>query len=165
MSTNNITQAQQRNLITALGRPMAMMIIKQLHAGNARRPGGPAVNNTQPIYAANNDYDGLIDGMLIRHLTVTVVQGFFETVLALQPKHIHALRDEGITHPHDLENFTSTEFNHVIRSLKSKAALPGLAVVRLKQTCNFFQYLFDTNRKIKDSYWTHNSIKSHAVQF
>ena len=123
------------------------------------------MNNTLTIYAANNDYDKAIGGVLVQHLTTAAVRAFFETVLSLLPKHIHTLREEGITHPHDLANFTSTEFDHVIRILKGKAALPGLAVVQLKQTCNFFQYLFDTNRKIKDHYLTHESIKSHAVQF
>ena len=114
MSTNNTSNAQQRDLVTALGHPMAMMIIGQLRAGDALLPVGPVVNNIQPIYAANNDYDEAIDGVLIQHLTTVAVREFFETVLSLLPKHIHALREEGITHPHDLTNFTSTKFDHVI---------------------------------------------------
>ena len=160
---NIITRDMERDLIAALGRPMAMMILANLQAG--QRPAGPVVNNTQPVYAANNDYDEAVDGAIVQHLTVNAVQTYFETTLTLAPKHIHALRDEGITHPHDLAQFTSTEFENVIQSVKGKAALPGLAVVRLKQTCDFFQYLEMTNRAIKSQYLTADSIKSHAVQY
>ena len=111
---------------------MAMMLIAKLRAGNSQRPVGPIMNNTQLIYAANNDYDEAIDGVLVQHLTVATVQSFFETTLALLPKHVHALREEGITHPHDLAQFTCTEFDFVIRNVKTKTVLPGLAVVRLK---------------------------------
>ena len=79
-----------------------------------------------------------IDGAVVQHLTVNAVQTYFETTLALAAKHIHALREEGITHPHDLAQFTSTEFEAVIRSVKGRAPLPGLAVVRMKQSCDFF---------------------------
>ena len=49
--------------------------------------------------------------------------------------------------------------------MKGKAALPGLTVVRLKQSCDFFRMLGVTNRKIQSQYLTHNSIKSHAVRY
>ena len=52
--------------------------------------------------------------------------------LSLAPKHINALRDDGITHPKDLAQFNSKEFDMVIRSMKGKAALPGIAQIRLK---------------------------------
>ena len=107
-----ITRDQERDLITALGRPMALMILASLRAG--QHPAGPVVNNTQPVYAANNDYDEAIDGAVVQHLTVNAVQTYFETTLALLAKHIHALREEGITHPHNLAQFTSTEFDAVI---------------------------------------------------
>ena len=54
----------------------------------------------------------------------------------------------------------------VIRSMKGRqAALPGLAQIRLKQACDFFQFILATGRNMKDQYLTHNSIKSHAIQF
>ena len=142
---------------------MALMILANLCAG--QRPAGPVMNNTQPVYAANNNYDEAIDGVIVQHLTVNAVQTYFETTLALSAKHIYALQEEGITHPHDLAQFTSTEFEAVIQSVKGRTPLPGLAVVRLKQTCDFFQYLEATNRAIKSQYLTHDSIKSHAVQY
>ena len=163
--SRTISRNQERDLITVLGRPMALMIIKKLCAGNAQRTAQPIVNNTLPIYAANNDYDEAIDGVIVQHLTVVALQSFFETTLSLSPKQVHALQEEGITLPQDLAQFNSTEFESVIRSVKGRAALPRLAQVRLKQTCDFFQYLFETNRKLKDQYLTHESIKSHAVQF
>ena len=85
--------------------------------------------------------------------------------MGLAPKHINALRDEAITHPRDLANFDSGDFNPVIRSVKGKAALPGLAQIRLKQVCDFFQYVLDTERTMKDQYLTAESLKSHAIQF
>ena len=134
-----ITRDQERDLITALGRPMAVMILASLRAG--QRPVGPVVNNLQPVYAANNNYNEAIDGVIVQHLTVNAVQTYFETTFALSAKHIHALREEGITHPHNLAQFTSTEFEAVIRSVKGRAPLPRLAVVRMKQSCDFFQPL------------------------
>ena len=136
-----------------------MIVIENLCTGVAQQTVQPIVNNTQPIYAANNDYNEAIDGVLVQHLTVATVQAFFETILTFLPKHVHALRKEGITHPHDLAQFGSTEFEAVIQSVKGKAALPGLAVVRLKQSCDFFQMLEVTNRAIKSQYLTHDSIK------
>ena len=79
---------------------MALMILAQLRAVNAQRPLGPVVNNTQPIYAANNDYDEAIDGVLVQHLTVAAVQAFFETVLSLSYKCTFMLYEmkESLTH-------------------------------------------------------------------
>ena len=86
--------------------------------------------------------------------------------MTLAPKHIHALREEGITHPKDLAQFTSKEFEMVICSMKGRqAALPGLAQIMLKQACDFFQFLLVTDRKMKNQYLSRDSIKSHAIQF
>ena len=65
----------------------------------------------------------------------------------------------------DLALFNSTEFESVIRSMKGKATVPGLDLIRLKQTCDFFQYILETSRTMKNQYLTHNLIKGHAVQF
>ena len=61
--------------------------------------------------------------------------------------------------------FNSKEFESVTQSIKAKAALPGLAQIRLKQACDFFQFILATSRKMKDHYLTHDLIKSHAIQF
>ena len=107
-NANNISRDSERDLITAVGRPMVMMLIANLRAGNNQRLTGPVVNNTQPLYAANLDYDEAIDGVIVQHLTVAAVQLLFDTTLALLPKYVNALREEGIVHPHDLAQFTST---------------------------------------------------------
>ena len=60
--SRNISRDQEWDLISALGQSMAMMIIDQLCAGILQRVAQPTVNNTQSIYAANNDYDEAIDG-------------------------------------------------------------------------------------------------------
>ena len=49
--------------------------------------------------------------------------------------------------------------------MKGKVALPGLAQIRLKQACDFFQFIRDTSKKIKNQYLTHDSIKSRAITF
>ena len=85
--------------------------------------------------------------------------------MGLAPKHINVLRYEGITHPRDLANFDSGDFDSVIRSVKGKAALPGLAQIHRKQACDFFQYVLDTGRKLKDQHLAAESLKSHAIQF
>ena len=75
----------------------------------------------------------------------------------------HALHGEGITHPKDIALFTSKEFESVIRSMKSKTALPGIAQIRLRDACDFFQFIVGTNRTMKDQYLTYDSISSHKV--
>ena len=85
--------------------------------------------------------------------------------MSLAPKHINALRDKGITRSRDLANFDSGDFDSVIWSVKGKAALPGLAQIRLKQARDFFQYVLDTGRTLKDQYLTAESLKSHSIQF
>ena len=69
-----ISRDQERELITALGRPTAMMILVQLRAEILQRAAQPTVNNNHPIYAANYDYDEAFDGVLVQHLTVPDVQ-------------------------------------------------------------------------------------------
>ena len=49
--------------------------------------------------------------------------------------------------------------------MKSKTASPGLTQIRLKDACDFFQFILATNRTMKYQYLTYASIKSHAVQF
>ena len=85
--------------------------------------------------------------------------------MSLLPKHIYALRGEGITHPKDLAQFTSTEFESVIRSMKSKTVLPGIAQLWLRDACDFFQFILATNRTMKNQYSTYDLIESHTVQF
>ena len=68
-----ISQEQERDLVTALGRPMAMMILANLCVGVQHSAAGPVVNNTQPVYAADNNYNEAIDGVIVQHLTVVAV--------------------------------------------------------------------------------------------
>ena len=85
--------------------------------------------------------------------------------MSLEPKHVNALREEGVTHPIDLAMFDSKDFESVIHSMKGKqCAPPGIAQIRLKQACDFFQYIADTERTMKDAYLDYDSIKSHAIQ-
>lgn len=56
-----ISQDQEQDIITALGRSVALLLMAQLWAGDAQRTAQPVVSNTQPIYAAYNDYDEAID--------------------------------------------------------------------------------------------------------
>ena len=85
--------------------------------------------------------------------------------MGLAPKHTNALRDKAITYPRDLTNFDSSNFDSVIRSVKGKAALPGLAQICFKQACDFFQYILDTGRTLRGQYLTAESLKSHSIQF
>ena len=107
------------------------------------------INNTTPTYVCTTDYFETINGNSVTYLITVEVKAFFEVVMGLAPKHINALRDEGITHPKDLANFDSDDFDSVIWSIKGKAALPDLAQIRLKQACDLFQYVLDTERKLK----------------
>ena len=165
-----LNRNQETAIETALGLPTARILIDQMNAAALAPPGGPPgqplVNHTAPTYVAAPDYAETINGMQVTYLTVNAVKRFWEDTLTLAPKHINALREEGITHPKDLAQFNSKEFEMVIRSMKGRsAALPGLAQIRLKQACDFIQYTEATGRKMKDQYLTYDSIKSHAIQF
>ena len=158
-----LTNTQKELLKTKLGDDdLAKAIISMVDAG----VNSNGVNNTPPTYVCSMDYFETVAGVTTAtYLTTVKVKAFFEDVMGLAPKHINALREEGITHPRDLANFDSDDFGSVIRSVKGKAALPGLAQIRLKQACDFFQYVLDTERKLKDQYLTAESLKSHAIQF
>ena len=71
--SRSISRDQEKDLISALEQLMAMMIIDQLCTGISQRTAQPTVNNTKPIYAANNDYDEAIDGVIVQYHTVTAV--------------------------------------------------------------------------------------------
>ena len=164
----SLSRTQENAITTVLGLQVGHQLIGLLNAPQA--PTAPTVlalvNHTQPTYTAANDYAETIDGMGVTYLTVNAVKRFWEDTLTLAPKHSNALREKGITHPKDLAQFDSKEFNMVICSMKGRsAALPGLAQIRLRQACDFIQYTKATGRKMKDQYLTYNSIKSHAIQY
>ena len=113
-----LTHNQENRIIAALGGPVGRQLIGVLNADQAAGNAGPAIplliNNTQLIYTVDTDYTETIDGVVVTHLTTVAVQEFWEVTLSLLPKHVHALRGEGITQPKDLTLFNSTEFEMVI---------------------------------------------------
>ena len=137
-----ITHNQGNEIVDILGEPIGRRLIGVLNTGVTGGNAGPVIppliNNTATVYTADTNYTKTINGIVVTHLTIAAVQEFWEVTLSLLPKHVPTLRGEGITHPKDLALFKSTEFEMVIRSMKSKAALPGLAQIRLKQARNFF---------------------------
>ena len=72
------------------------------------------INNTPLTHVCHTDYFKIVDGNSVTYLTTIEVKAFFEVVMGLAPKHINALRDEGITHPKYLANFDSDDFDSVI---------------------------------------------------
>ena len=144
-----LTTTQKELLKTKLGdEDLAKSIINMVDAGINTN----CINNTTPKYVAMTDYFETINGNTITSLTTHEVKAFFEIIMGLAPKHINALRDKGIIYLRDLANFDSDNFDSVIRSVKGEAALPDLAQIRLKQACDFFQYVLDTGIKLKYQY-------------
>ena len=98
-----LNRNQMTAIETALGVPTAAILIAQMNAAALGHPGAPPgpplVNHTAPSYNAAPDYT---DTMCVTYLTVGAVQTFLETTMTLAPKHINALREEGITQPKDL---------------------------------------------------------------
>ena len=142
-----ITRQQEGEVMNILGGPLGCTLIaifNQFGGGgaNANANAGPVlpplINNPTPVYTAAADYVETIGGVATIHLDIASVKAFWEVTMSLQPKHVHALRGKGITHPIDLALFTRKEFDSVIRSMKSKVALTGIAQIRLKDACNFF---------------------------
>ena len=112
-----LTRNHENLIINVLGGPVGRQLIGLLNAGapvaNAQPVVPPLINNAAPVYIANTNYADTINGVAVTHLTITAVQEFWELTMSLLPKHIHALRGEGITHPKDLAQFNSTEFESV----------------------------------------------------
>ena len=111
----SITRNQETEVITILGEPLGRKLIGIMNQIDAA--GGivgpvvpPLINNTVPVYSADTNYTKTIGGVVVTHITTAAVQQFWEVTLSLLPKHIHALRSEGVTHPKDLAQFSSTEF-------------------------------------------------------
>ena len=157
-----LTTQQKELLKTKLGDDdLAKVIIDMVDTGVSTND----INNTTPTYVAKTDCFETMNGNATWFLTVQNLKTFWEVTMGLAQRNINALRDKGITHPRDLANFDSGDFDSVIRSVKGKVALPGLAQIRLKQACDFFQYVLDTGRALKDQYLTAESLKSHSIQF
>ena len=128
-----IARNKETTIRTALGAQVAQRLINSLNTQGLTGPVvPPLVNHTQPTYVADADYTETIDGVLVTYLTPVAVQNFWEVTLSLAPKHINALQNGEITHPKDLEQFNSKEFEMVIRSMKGTATIPTLAQIRLK---------------------------------
>ena len=106
-----LTRTQKELLKTKLGEnTLATAIIDMVDAGVNTN----GVNNTAPVYVAMTDYYGTKNGHTTWFLTVTRFTAFWEVVMGLAPKHINFLRDKRITHPQDLANFDSDNFDSVI---------------------------------------------------
>ena len=106
-----MTTTQKELLKTKLGDDdLAKVIIDMVNAGISTS----WINNSTPTYVAMTDYFETIDGNTTTYLTTVEVKAFFEIVMGLVPKHINALRDNVITHPRDLANFDSDNFDSVI---------------------------------------------------
>ena len=69
-----ITQNHENVIITALGAPVAWILIDRINAQNQGGNTGPAipflVNNTQSIYTADANYTETIDDVVVTHLTI-----------------------------------------------------------------------------------------------
>ena len=72
------------------------------------------INNTVPTYVDIMNYFETIDGNTTTYLTTHEVKAFYEVVMGLALKHISALRDKGITHPNDLADFDSDDYEAII---------------------------------------------------
>ena len=131
-----LTRNQENVIIGALPGPVGRQLIAMMNqagaaGANANENAGPVlpplINNSTPVYTAAADYVETIGGVATIHLDIALVKAFWEVTMSLQPKHVHALCGEGITHPINLALFTSKEFDSIIRNMKSKVALPGIA--------------------------------------
>ena len=98
-----LSRTQETAIRNALGALVAPRLIALMNAPGPTVPVvPPLVIHTPPTYVADTDYSEIINGVRVTYLTVGVVQDFWEVTRSLLPKNIHALRDEGITHPKDL---------------------------------------------------------------
>ena len=112
MSCIGLTLQQKETLKTKLGDDaLAVAIIDIVDV----RINSNGINNTAPAYVATMDYfETNTNRNTTWYLTTNGVETFFEDVMGLAPKHINALQDKGITHPQDLGNFDSDNFDSVI---------------------------------------------------
>ena len=113
-----LTDVQKQQLKEKLeNNALATAIIYMVDAG----VNSNGVNNTTPTWGPAADYyETDANGLYTGFFTPIKVQAFWEVVMCLLPKHINALREEGIIHPIDLTPFDSDDFDSVIRSMKGK---------------------------------------------
>ena len=138
-------------------------------AGAAAASQNPNIDDSAPAWAPPADgswEETKADGSKVPILTVASVEAFFRNVLKLGNRHINILRQEGVTHPADFGEFTAKEFDAVIKSVKGLGVpLPGMAQNMIKKTCDFFQYVNETGRALKDQYLMKEVIENHAILF
>ena len=110
-----LTRNQETQMRTALGAQVAQRLLDLLNGqGGAGLVVPPLVNHTPPTYVTDANYSEAIDGVLVIYLPTAAVQNFWEVTLSLAPKHINVLCAERITHPKELVQFNSKEFDMVI---------------------------------------------------
>ena len=114
MSRLSFSQQETLELKNKLGNDLADKIIGVLVNDVA------GVDNTQPTSVAASNYSMTINGVQATCLTRSTVKKFWEETVALSPKHIHALQEEGIIHQRDLNNFDSKELILLLRVLKER---------------------------------------------
>ena len=89
---------------------LARAIIDMVDAGVSTN----GINTTTPTYVAKTDYFETTNRITTWLLPIMNVQPFWEVPVGLAPKYTNALRDKAITHPRDLANFDSGDFDSVI---------------------------------------------------
>ena len=92
--------------------------------------------------------------------------GFLKNVLKLSNAQIAELKIEGLEYPEDFAVFDSDTIDATIKSMRSKhLSLGGITSLRLKQFCDFMQYLQNVDRKLRYGMLNAETIKHYADSF
>ena len=90
----------------------------------------------------------------------------FPTVLKLSNAQIAELKIEGLEYPTDFGVFDSDTIDATIKSMRSKhLSLGGITSLRLKQFCDFMQYLQNVDRKLRKGMLNAETIKHYSDSF
>ena len=91
---------------------------------------------------------------------------FLKNVLKLSNAQIAELKIEGLEYPEDFAVFDSDTIDATIKSMRSKhLSLGGITSLRLKQFCDFMQYLQNVDRKLRYGMLNAETIKHYADSF
>ena len=129
--------------------------LDQLIAGSSG--GGSAVNNTVPTW---NDIT--VNGKVI---TSAKAKEFFLTTLDMTDAQYNHLSYEGIKNPDDFVKFDSDEIETVFTNSNKSILIKAYSQIKIKQVCDWAQYLCDTGRTMIEEYLVEDKFKNHAISW
>ena len=169
-ASNGLTLEQRAAVLVAFGgdRAVANRMIGIMEGTAAIQ--APAIPQN-PAYDANHatfihQYQKSGEDHTLNLMSTQDWTDFLKDVLKLSNAQIAELKTEGLEYPVDFGVFDSDTIEATIKSMRSKhLSLGGLTSLRLKQFCDFMQYLQNVDRKLRNGMLNAETIKHYSDSF